>query len=900
MTCRDGHEVKDVNSQHDKPVINSMSTGQPTKVSPVASVIQEHVFYIMIACGTSKCKYNRPLSTTDVHQEEAMAAAVDIAIITMMTVTSASTLPTSMTTWTLYTDKRTWNEAQYLCEALGSELLFLKDAAMEQRADQLAQQAPWKTHLGFLKSHYIGLYNKVEAVPGIYSWLDCEVAGTITANWASGLEPVLPTTQLCLRWFPNGGFSTADCKAENQYVCEKVGGICNYEMVPDSRGVDVAPYEAGALSVSECQGLCDVAVEGTAECWGFTSSPTKCDLHFASDSTHFDESSNIAASTGEDLYKKACFANVVNHTSFPASDLVSVKPFTSCPGSAGTGNTSVYTLFSTNMTWPEARAICASNSQQLVVLRTTEDALRLHKLFGSHSLSFWIGLSGSSSSGFTWVDGSGITWHYFQPGYPPVGTETVCVTAVPINNNNTWITNNCQHKQPFVCQKPNVRCAYLILDRAKGLDYTNKGNLDQAECEGECQTTADCVGYSHYKGLFSKKCYLHTSQDPQHLFNPTNYETGQSSWKLYRWSCDFGLYFGEATVVQPVQGLNVSNLQSSSSMSVEITSADPGSSNVLTQSVLEESSLIDDTVVSFEVSESVFVTDGPSILSTESAFLTDEPSPLPTESVWGTEDPSIVPTESVFVTDVTSFETSVSAESVFLTDEPSPATPSPSSSFAEGIVSIPSIFSTSSVFQESSHIGTGDASLSSAHPTSTYNEILLEPSSPSVKYSTYLGSGVLVDLSSTVTDHPMVSSTEPTQDTTATNSYLENTFYNSLSSGHILLPSETTMSLFSASLQGAVATTDAKLCPCQCKLVLNDKDTSKIVQEIKEKLHLESDLLSKQIRKRTSAPDERPSSQGIGYVAITFLSFVGILLLLADSATLTLHIHMLVANLCKK
>ncbi|XP_046558486.1 flocculation protein FLO11-like [Haliotis rubra] len=313
---------------------------------------------------------------------------------------------------------------------------------------------------------------------------------------------------------------------------------------------------------------------------------------------------------------------------------------------------------------------------------------------------------------------------------------------------------------------------------------------------------------------------------------------------------------------------------------------------------------------SLAVTESVFVTDGTSILPTESVFLTDQPSPLPTESVLGTEEHSILPTESVFVTEDSS---PVPTESVFLTDEPSPASQSPvfsteSSSFTEGIASIPSIISTSSVFQESSHIGTAAVPLSTAHmshPTSTGKELPLETSSPIVTYSTYLGTDVLGDLSPTVTDHSVFSfPLESTQDTAAANSYLENTLYDSATSGYILQPSETATSSPStsptASQQGTMATTGVKLCPCQCKLVMNDKETSRIIQEIKEELHLESEQLSKQIRKRTSAPDERPSSQGIGYVAITFLSFVGILLLLADSATLSLHIHMLIANLCKK
>ena len=58
------------------------------------------------------------------------------------------------------------------------------------------------------------------------------------------------------------------------------------------------------------------------------------------------------------------------------------------------------------------------------------------------------------------------------------------------------------------------------------------------------------------------------------------------------------------------------------------------------------------------------------------------------------------------------------------------------------------------------------------------------------------------------------------------------------------------------------------------------------VKQLKQELAVDKSELSSTIRKKTSAPDERPSSKGLGVLGIVMLTGIGCMLVAADARVL--------------
>ncbi|XP_035827711.1 uncharacterized protein LOC101850108 [Aplysia californica] len=81
------------------------------------------------------------------------------------------------------------------------------------------------------------------------------------------------------------------------------------------------------------------------------------------------------------------------------------------------------------------------------------------------------------------------------------------------------------------------------------------------------------------------------------------------------------------------------------------------------------------------------------------------------------------------------------------------------------------------------------------------------------------------------------------------------------------------------------------ICPCECRTpALDNASLSDAVTRLTKRLVLDPNILSRKVRTKTSAQDDRPSSKAAGSVAIIFLSVCFCMIVLADACTLVQYI----------
>lgn len=84
---------------------------------------------------------------------------------------------------------------------------------------------------------------------------------------------------------------------------------------------------------------------------------------------------------------------------------------------------------------------------------------------------------------------------------------------------------------------------------------------------------------------------------------------------------------------------------------------------------------------------------------------------------------------------------------------------------------------------------------------------------------------------------------------------------------------------------------------CRCPCALSKNQSSSVIASILEDLTIETKSISSYKRKHTSAPDERPSAQRLGYLGVTFLVLVFGEILLLDIPTLYRDMKTMISNL---
>ncbi|KAK3100211.1 hypothetical protein FSP39_016390, partial [Pinctada imbricata] len=72
------------------------------------------------------------------------------------------------------------------------------------------------------------------------------------------------------------------------------------------------------------------------------------------------------------------------------------------------------------------------------------------------------------------------------------------------------------------------------------------------------------------------------------------------------------------------------------------------------------------------------------------------------------------------------------------------------------------------------------------------------------------------------------------------------------------------------------------VCPCTGSTNLTNEEIQRIINEIKEELIIDIEGLSSFRRKKSSVPDDRPLSKGLGYAAIIVLVMIGSIIILSD------------------
>ncbi|XP_060561869.1 uncharacterized protein LOC132721530 [Ruditapes philippinarum] len=249
--------------------------------------------------------------------------------------------------YTLYSAKKTWNEAKAICESKQSQLLKIKSAKHYEEISYL-DRMEWGNRV----------MNEFASSSGMWSPLHKPFWNT---TWTyQDCEPyslTVPGTSVkkCSTYQPNSIISSAPCDEEHIFICERFEGDCwfqpFYEMTTKwfeaATSVPINDPNIKAEDCAlECRNLYDINT-GT-ECWGFTFYPAVplCTLHVNNTPT---ASSDYLYPENRDygelkstFYVRRCFEGVIDTNMYDSFYDKNAEPDTSCTETPYVFNNTVY------------------------------------------------------------------------------------------------------------------------------------------------------------------------------------------------------------------------------------------------------------------------------------------------------------------------------------------------------------------------------------------------------------------------------------------------------------------------------------------------------------------------------------------------------------------------------
>ncbi|KAF4114205.1 C-type lectin domain family 4 member E-like [Onychostoma macrolepis] len=111
---------------------------------------------------------------------------------------------------------------------------------------------------------------------------------------------------------------------------------------------------------------------------------------------------------------------------------------------------SLYLISSEKKSWTESRRYCTDRRADLIIINNTEEQDFVKNISGGDLV--WIGLTDRDVEGrWKWVDGSDVTFRFWQPGEPNSfqGKEEDCA----VNRSPGWADYPCDYSSKWICEK---------------------------------------------------------------------------------------------------------------------------------------------------------------------------------------------------------------------------------------------------------------------------------------------------------------------------------------------------------------------------------------------------------------------------------------------------------------
>ena len=129
-------------------------------------------------------------------------------------------------TYTLSTDKLSWDDAEAMCKAKGQQLATVHSAAQNELLSTAA--GPDYVWIG-------GTYDAPEGTSQASRWMWSQSNKPLSyTNWSPG-KPDSPDIQHCLAVYGNGKWDDGTCTSRRKYVCQTILSPKNCDALTDRK-----------------------------------------------------------------------------------------------------------------------------------------------------------------------------------------------------------------------------------------------------------------------------------------------------------------------------------------------------------------------------------------------------------------------------------------------------------------------------------------------------------------------------------------------------------------------------------------------------------------------------------------------------------------------------------------